>query len=95
MSAPIGPDAVALASRLAVWRRIQEARISAEADDEYGFAAMARENVIALSGALENILNLHEPRDGRPYCPTCSTRGKPSPWPCPTWLIALRDMPRV
>jgi hypothetical protein len=89
----IGIQASHLASRLGVWRRIEQARDAAAMTTlDLASAFQLRKDVDLLAGALGNVLGLHEPRDGSPYCPGCSTNRERRGWPCPTWDAASREL---
>ncbi len=88
----IGRQASFLASRFRVWQRIDQARVTARTADHLTFPAQGRADVELLGRTLATVLFLHEPRDGSPYCPGCSTLRNQRSWPCPTWDLARAEL---
>ncbi len=88
----IGRQAAFLASRVRVWARIDEARASARTVADVVFADQGRIDVELLGRTLGKVLFLHEPRDGSPHCPGCSTLRNQRTWPCPTWELASEEL---
>jgi hypothetical protein len=90
----VGQQAVALARHLSTWHRIDQARMTARTADDASFTVQAREDVELLGRTLARLLLLHEPRDGSPYCPGCSTERNRRAWPCPTWGLVTHELTR-
>jgi hypothetical protein len=85
MSGPIGSDAAALARRTHAYRAVQMTRDAARRLHALGDPTGSSAHVVALAATVEDVLRIHEPRDGTRRCPACSAGGVSSIWPCRTW----------
>lgn len=84
----IGADAAWLATRTGVWRRLHRAQalhrmVGADRPDPIS------DEAALLARTLAAILSVHEPRDGSPYCPGCSSIAHRSAWPCSIWHLVV------